>query len=58
VFEDETADEDAPVITAAKKKKKVYKAEPEADEADEERSSVDVDWLTATMSRLLETKIS
>jgi HK97 family phage prohead protease len=60
VFEDETAEEDAPVITAAKKKK-VYKAEPEADEADEadeERSSVDVDWLTATMSRLLETKIS
>jgi hypothetical protein len=45
------------VITAAKKKK-VYKAEPEADEADEERSGVDVDWLALTMSRLLETKIS
>lgn len=57
VFEDEAADGDAPVITAAKKKK-VYKAEPEAEEADEERSVVDVDWVTATMSRLLETKIS
>jgi HK97 family phage prohead protease len=57
VFEDEAADEDAPVITAAKKKK-VYKAEPEAEEADEERSGVDVDWLTVTMSKLLETKIS
>lgn len=57
VFEDEAADEDAPVITAAKKKK-TYKAEPEAEEADEERSVVDVDWVTATMSRLLETKIS
>lgn len=54
VFEDE-AEEDVPVITAAKKKS--AKAEPVV-EADEERSVVDVDWMTSTMSRLIQTKIS